>query len=81
MGATYLDIAALGTHLVEFEHADAALVEAELGDDALGLGAVGAVALGEDGYEVLRDELLCCLLGCHLAGVVECGPVGSTGQD
>lgn len=74
MIGTYLNIGPLRTHSVELEDTDLALIEAELVDHALGLGAVGAVTLAEHSNEVLRDELFSNLLGGHLAGVVELGP-------
>ena len=64
---TYLDVATLGTHLVELENAYFRLVQTKLVNNALGLGAVRAVALGEDGDEVLGDELFSGLLGGHFA--------------
>lgn len=67
--STYLDITSLGAHGVELEDANFAWVKTELGDQRLGLGAVGAVRLGEDCNEVLRNELVGNLLGSHLSFV------------
>lgn len=64
---TYLNIASLGAHGVELEDADLAWVETKLVDQRLGLGAVGAVRLGEDRNEVLGNELVGNLLGSHLS--------------
>lgn len=78
---TYLDITALATHLIQLDDAYFALVQAELVDHALGLGAVGAVGLAEHRYEVLRDELLSRLFGRHLAWFVERAPVGFAAEN
>lgn len=77
---TYLNVAALGAHGVQLEDADLGLVQVEFVDHRLCLRAIGAVALGKDSDEMLRDELLCSLLGGHLAVLIQRSPVDSGGR-